>query len=318
MRIEIRGLGFSLHRPTFAQPTWVSIVVNELKATVDLKALGDKPKGSTAWSTWTNGAADKDESGANTPEVVVEDKDTDDNEEHRRSLTWKRLTDMKEKIKRLHRKINYICMVDLLAYSTTVVILDVGSIQVGNLSLAVDTRRKTVDRSRLFNHHKLRSSQEQRPAEWHLTLRSVLFTPEGGESTEVLDHCTLNIHGFLKKELEGLRDASIALKLGRLSIPYDDVLLCMDRAKKCRPATLPKGTRLKYPEVSLTDVVEELDHPGSREESIVQTVSDSREFASSILRGIHEFQFAIGFVGLTKQIRASRSHRDVEQTFRVA
>lgn len=310
LRIEIRGLGFSLHRPTFAQPTWASIVLTELKVTVDLKTLGEKPKRKSGWSNWTNGSAHKDTSGTTTPEVVAEDEDTDSSEEHRRSLTWKRLTDAKEKIKRLHHKINYICLVDLLAYSTTLVVLDVGAVQVGNLSLAVDTRRKTVDRSRLFNHHRLKSSEEQRPAEWHLTLRSVLFTPEGGESTELLDHCTLNIHGFLKKELEGLRDASIALKLGRLSIPYDDVKLCIERAKKCKPASTHRGkdTRRRHPDVSLTDVIEELDHPESREESIVQTVSDSREFASSILRGIHEFQFAISFVGLTKQIRASRKN----------
>ncbi|KAJ4354893.1 Protein SABRE [Ascochyta clinopodiicola] len=308
LRIEIRGLGFSLHRPTFAQPTWVSIVLTELKVTLDLQALGEKPKRKAAWSNWSNGSSSKPKSGTNTPEMVVEDDDSHHSEEHRRSLTWKRLTDTKEKIKRLHRNINYICLVDLLAYSTTVVVLDVGSVQVGNLSLAVDTRRKTVDRSRLFNHHKLNSSQQQRPAEWHLTLRSVLFTPEGGESTEVLDHCTLNIHGFLKKELEGLRDASIALKLGRLSIPYDDVKLCIERAKKRKPAATPTkiNTETSQPDVSLTDVIGELDHPESREESIVQTVSDSREFASSILRGIHEFQFAISFVGLTKQVRPSR------------
>lgn len=310
LRIEIRGLGFSLHRPTFAQPTWVSIVLTELKVTVDLKTLGAKPKRKSAWSNWTNGSAQKATSGTNTPEVVIEDDETDGGEEHRRSLTWKRLTDTKEKIKRLHRNINYICLVDVLAYSTSVVLLDVGSVQVGNLSLAVDTRRKTVDRSRLFNHHKLKSSREQRPAEWHLTLRSVLFTPEGGESTELLDHCALNIHGFLKKELEGLRDASIALKLGRLSIPYDDVDLCIERAKKCKSAATQKekDNKSRHPDVSLTDVIEELDHPESREESIVQTVSDSREFASSILRGIHEFQFAISFVGLTKQIRARRKN----------
>ena len=316
LRIEIRGLGFSLHRPTFAQPTWVSVVLTELTVTVDLKALGEKPQKKAGWPRWANGAPQKDKSGANTPEVVVEGNDVDTDaegeasEEHRRSLTWKRLTDMKEKIKRLHSKINYICMVDLLAYSTTLVVLHVGSVQVGNLSLAVDTRRKTVDRSRLFNHHRVNSDQEQRPAEWHLSLRSVLFTPEGGESTEILDHCTLNIHGFLKKELEGLRDASIAFKLGRLSIPYDDVQLCVERAKKCRPTPTrrQREQNTRHPEVSLTDVVEELDHPGSREESIVQTVSDSREFASSILRGIHEFQFAISFVGLTKQIRAARKN----------
>ncbi|KZM18500.1 hypothetical protein ST47_g10362 [Ascochyta rabiei] len=263
LRIEIRGLGFSLHRPTFAQPTWVSIRLTELKVTLDLRALGEKPTSKAP------------KTAANTPDVLVQDNDHHRPEHHRRSLTWKRLTDAKEKIKRLHRNIHYICLVDLLASSTTVVVLDVGAVQVGDLSLAVDTRRKT----------------EQRPAEWHLTLRSVLFTPEGGESTELLDHCALNIHGFLKKELEGLRDASIALKLGRLSIPYDDVKLCIQRAKKRKPATArdQNDTDTSQPDVSLTDVIEELDHPESREDSILQTVSDSRDF-----------------VGLTKQIRPSR------------
>ncbi|UPX17306.1 Protein SABRE, variant 2 [Ascochyta rabiei] len=311
LRIEIRGLGFSLHRPTFAQPTWVSIRLTELKVTLDLRALGEKPTSKAVGSNPSNpstGSTHKPKTAANTPDVLVQDNDHHRPEHHRRSLTWKRLTDAKEKIKRLHRNIHYICLVDLLASSTTVVVLDVGAVQVGDLSLAVDTRRKTVDRSRLFNHHNLHSTQEQRPAEWHLTLRSVLFTPEGGESTELLDHCALNIHGFLKKELEGLRDASIALKLGRLSIPYDDVKLCIQRAKKRKPATArdQNDTDTSQPDVSLTDVIEELDHPESREDSILQTVSDSREFASSILRGIHEFQFAISFVGLTKQIRPSR------------
>src|ERR1700761_9807020 len=37
LRIDIRGLRLSLHRPTFAQPTWVSVVITELKVTVDLR-----------------------------------------------------------------------------------------------------------------------------------------------------------------------------------------------------------------------------------------------------------------------------------------
>jgi len=307
LRIEIRGLGFSLHRPTFAQPTWVSIVLNELKVTVDLKVLGEKPRKKAGWTSWTNGSAHKDKSGKSTPELPKEDDDTDD-EEIQRTQTWKRLTDAKEKIKRIHRKINWIRQVDLVAHGTTLVIADVGSLQVGGLSLAVDTRRKTVDRSRLFNHHKPKPDQEQRPAEWLFTARSIFFTIEGKESTEVLDHCTLNVHGFLKQELEGLRDASIALKLGRLSIPYDDVKLCMERAKKCRMAT-PRGTAHRsHSSISLADVIDELDHPKSRENNIVRTVSDSRDFASSILRGIHEFQFAVGFFGMTKQIHTGPGH----------
>ncbi|KAF2475194.1 uncharacterized protein BDR25DRAFT_213924 [Lindgomyces ingoldianus] len=309
LRIEIRGLGLTLHRPTFAQPTWVSVVLTELKITVDLKALREKPRKKTAWGQWTNGSADKLVGRKSSPESsaeedVAEDTGDDDNQ---RSRTWDRLTKAKERIKRLHRKINWIKLVDLVASTSTLVIADVGSLQVGSFTVAVDTRRKTVDRTRLFNHRKKQNAnKQQRPAEWIFTSRSILFTPEGKDSTEVLDHCTLNIHGMLYKELDGLRDASIALKLGRLSIPYDDAKLCMDRAKKCRVAASRKGGSLSESEISFTDVIEELDQPGSREENIVRTVSDSKEFASSILRGIHEFQFAVSFFGLTKQIETGQ------------
>ncbi|KAL6711446.1 Protein SABRE [Coniothyrium glycines] len=306
LRIEIRGLGFSLHRPTFAQPTLISIVLKEFKVIVDLKTLGEKPKKKkTGWTHWSTGSSQAATSGASTPGDLVEE-DTNNDEEEQRSRTWKRLTEIKEKIKRLHGNINWLRQVDLVAHASSLVILDVGALQVGNLTLAVDTRSKAVDRSRLFNHHKLKPDRKQRPAEWLFSARSILFTPDGRESTELLDHCTLNIHGFLKKELEGLRDASITLKLGRLNIPYDDVKVCMDRAQNIRAMTSWRPAHRNRSDVSLSDLMEELDSPGTREENIVQTVSDSREFASSILRGIHEFQFAIGFFGLTKQIQSGQ------------
>ncbi|KAF1918428.1 mitochondrial protein from FMP27-domain-containing protein [Ampelomyces quisqualis] len=307
LRIEIRGFGFSLHRPTFAQPTWVSIVLTELKVTLDFKALGEKPRKKSGWASWTHGPAQKDKSGASTPEQSKEEDEETGDEEVERSQTWKRLTDAKERIKRIHTKINWIRQVDLVAHGTTIVIADVGSLQVGGLSLAVDTRRKTVDRSRLFNHHKPKADQKQHPAEWLFTARSIFFILEGRDSTEILDHCTLNVHGFLKPELEGLRDASISLKLGRLSIPYDDVKLCAERAQKSRASTARKSGHRSHASISLADVINELDHSKSRENNIVRTVSDSRDFASSILRGIHEFQFAVGFFGLTKQIHTGQS-----------
>ncbi|KAF2180957.1 hypothetical protein K469DRAFT_638938, partial [Zopfia rhizophila CBS 207.26] len=301
LRIDIRGLGLNLHRPTFAQPTWVSVALTELKVTVDLKKLGDKPRKRAAWGHWANGSTEKLVGKKSSPEEDAQEDII--NEDNQRSRTWERLTKAKEKIKRLHRKINWIQLVDLVASTTTLVVVDAGSLQVGNFTMAVDTRRKTVDRSRLFNHRRSSTSKEQRPAEWIFTVRSVLFTPEGKDSTEILDHCTLNVHGMLYKELDGLRDASIALKLGRLSVPYDDVRICMERAKKCRAASTRKSN-LSESEISFTDVMEELDQPGSREENIVRTVSDSKEFASSILRGIQEFQFAVSFFGLTKQIQS--------------
>jgi hypothetical protein len=306
LRVELRGLGFTLHRPTFAQPTWISIVLSELTVTVDLKALSEKRPKKSPWAKWTHGSSKKAADGKNTPEISVEDDGAEEtgDEDSPRSRTWERLTETKERIKRLHRNIKWITMVDVVARTTTLRIVDVGSVQVGSFTMAVDTRRKTVDRSRLFNHHKPKHNHQHRPAEWLFTVRSVLFTPEGKEKDpiEVLDQCTLNIHGMLYRELDGLRDASIGLKLGRLSIPYDEVKLCLDRAKKSRAASTAKHSDLNHPDVSLRAVMEEIDQPGTREENIVRTVSDSREFASSILRGIQEFQFAVSFFGLTQKI----------------
>ncbi len=39
IKFEIRGLGLHVHRPTFSQPTWLSIVVSELVVTLDIKEL---------------------------------------------------------------------------------------------------------------------------------------------------------------------------------------------------------------------------------------------------------------------------------------
>ncbi|KAF2865419.1 mitochondrial protein from FMP27-domain-containing protein [Massariosphaeria phaeospora] len=298
IHVKIRGLGLTLHRPTFAQPTWLSVVVTELTVTADLKELRNKPRKKSGWTNWGNGSTDRTRSGKSTPELSGDEDVFEDasDEYNQRSRTWERLTQAKERIKRLHRSIKWIRLVDLVATSSTLIIAEVGSVHIGGLSMAVDTRRKTVDRSRLFNHHKASANKEQRPAEWLCTIRSVLFTPEGKESTEVLDHCTLNVHGMLYRELDGLRDASIALKLGRLSIPYDDVKICLHRAQRSLATRSRTSASLSQSGISLGA------QSGAREENIVRTVSDSREFASSILRGIHEFQFAVSFFGLTKQI----------------
>ena len=309
LRIEIRGLGFTLHRPTFAQPTWISIVVTELTVTVDLQTLGNKAQRKSAWTKWTNGSSDKTKHGKNAPDIAVAGDGCEDSsdEANQRSRTWERLTNAKERIKRLHRQIKWIKMVDLVATTSTLVIADVGSLQIGSFNMAVDTRRKTVDRSRLFNHHKPKQSSQHRPAEWLFIVRSVLFTPEGRDSVELLDQCTLNVHGMLYQELDGLRDASIALKLGRLSIPYDEIRLCTERVAKCRAAAIVNQSSLSQSNGSVREAPEEMDQLGSHEENIVRTVADSREFASSILRGIQEFQFAISVFGLTRRIETASS-----------
>ncbi|KAL1649208.1 Protein SABRE [Diplodia intermedia] len=295
IRLDLRGLRISLHRPTFAQPTYVSLVLEELKVSVDLNKLGPAPPKS---KPHTNGSLAHTKEGGK----ASEGSRGDFRKGHKRSRTWQQLTETKERIKKLHRKLDWIRLFDVVATSSSLVIQDVGTVQVAQFTAAVDTRRKMVDRSRLFQHRRAKS-EHQTPAEWMFTVRNILFSPEGQESTEILDHLTLNVHGLLYKELDGLRDATIALKLGRLNVPFDDIHTCLERVKEKKKTDASHeaaGTGAGY---SFNDVMEELERPGSRDEEIVQTVSDSKEFVSSLLRGIQEIQFAVSFFGLTKRIR---------------
>lgn len=291
--VNIRGVGLSIHRPTFALPTWCSLVITELVVTVDLKALDEGNRKLVEESNEKDSGKD---GGASRPRTPVNHED-----DERHGKLWRRLTEVKEVIKRLHRQVSWIRMVDLIATAITLHVVGVGTARLERLTLSVDTRKQTVDRSRLFQHHK-HKPETQTPAEWKALIRSILFTPEGRDSTEVLDYGTLNIHGMLHREREGLRDASISLKLGRLNVPYDDI----EYAKRC--ADLLRG-RYAHPkpdrvatDVSFADVAGTLDGSEERDESIVQAVSDSRAFVSSILRGIQEVQFAVGFVGLSKKL----------------
>ena len=304
IRIDIRGLGLHLHRPTFAQPTWISLRLTELKVTVDVKALGAGAKlesGQHAGDSTSiaNSAGGSQSTLSASPKPILRHTSP----KYSRSLAWKQLTHMKERIKRLHEKIHWLRMVDISAMNSSLVIQDIGYFQVGTFSMVVDTRRKTVDRGRLFQHKKIPAG-DQRPAEWMFTVKGVLFTPEGKDSLEVVDICTLNIHGLLYKDRAGLRDTSIALKLGRVHIPYDDLLECSKQFQQHHQSSRTGQISTGEEEISFTDVMDELDRPGSREAKIVQTVSDSKEFVSSILRGIQEIQMAVSFVGMTKKIHS--------------
>ena len=308
IRLELRGLGLHLHRPTFAQPTWISLRLSELKVTIDVRALHTSAKSETGRTGGPangapNGAANIEQkertlSSSSPPKPILRRT----NPGIPRSQTWKRLTDIKNRIKKLHENIHWLKLVDVVAVNSSLVVVDVGHFEVGTLNMVVDTRRKTVDRGRLFQHKKVPAG-DQWPAEWMITIKGVLFTPEGKESLEVIDIMSLNIHGLLYRGLPGLRDASISLKLGRIHIPYDDLMDCQSKVEE--QSRFPGMQRADTSDnISISDVMEELDRPGSRKANIVQTVSDSKEFISSMLRGIQEVQMAISFVGVTKEIRS--------------
>lgn len=304
VRIDIRGLGLVLHRPTFAQPTWVSLRVTELKVTVDVRTLGGGTE--TAGKTPLEASRGAPLASSIQPQAITynssQNPSRSPDSTSSRSQLWKRLTQVKDRIKQLHHKIHWLCMVDVEALKTSLVITDICSFELGRLTVAVDTRRKTVDRGRLFQHKKV-PADDQRPVEWIFTVKSVLFTPDGDESLEVLDICTLNVHGLLYRELAGLRDASISLKLGRIHVPYDELLACKTWIAQCLIGLENHMTESEDTN-SFADIIEEWGRPGSTQSEIVQTVSDSKEFVSSILRGIQEIQMAISFVGLTKAVES--------------
>ena len=304
LRIDLRGLGLSLHRPTFAQPTWVSLVFTELKVTLDPATIDNpstKQRGLLS-SHFAGGAGSQNE------------KPKPTGRKRGKSQLWQQLTDTKESIKRLHRKIKWLRTLDVSAVNTSLEIVGVGSVHVSSFTLAVHTRRKLLERTRLFRHKK-DPQGDQKPAEWIFTVRSVLLGVGTREPVEVLDGMSINIHGLLYKDREGLRDTSIAVKAGRLYVPVDDLLHFSRRSKAMRRQS--KEARAASPqramsglspveELSLEDVVSELESPGTREASIVQTVAESKEFFSSILRGVQEVQLGMSFIRVSKELDGLR------------
>ncbi|KAI0014054.1 mitochondrial protein from FMP27-domain-containing protein [Xylariaceae sp. FL0662B] len=305
LKFEIRGLGLNLHRPTFSQPTWLSIVVSELVITADIKEL-ERQKHNAVESSGSETASDQGgrDGKLKTPQNDLLPQEANSAAAH--SMTWKQIMKIKERIKRLHRNVRWIRLVDVVATNSMVRIVDVGNVQVGSFTIGLDTRHRMLDRARFFFHTRSDKSR-QKSAEWIVTLRSVLFTTKGGEAIEVLDSATLNVHGFLYDQLDGLRDAAIALKLGRVHIPYDEVQICVDRYRKFKHQDTSAYTQAESIEVSVNKIIQEIDEPGSTDQDLMQAVSDSKEFVSSILRGIKEVQFAVSFVSLTKKIHAVKS-----------
>ncbi|KAL6850780.1 Protein SABRE [Amphichorda felina] len=297
-RFEIRGLGFSVHRPTFAQPTWLSIVLDELVVTVDIRQLeGQKttdPDTDDSRADGNDGSREKPRPSRKT-NSRAQSAGT-------QSQTWRSLTEIKERIKKLHTKVKWLRMVDVVATNSTINVVDVGRIQVGSFTMAVDTRRTRVDRAR-FLFRRSEAKKQERQAEWILTVRSVLFTADGKESLDVLDHGVLNVHGYLYASKEGLGDSTVALKLGRVHVPFDDLHLCVKRYQSCRRK--PEPPFVDEPiDTFVGDVIQEVDEPRSTNEHLVQTVSGSKEFFSSILRGIKEVQFAVSFFSVSKKVDA--------------
>jgi hypothetical protein len=293
LRIDLRGLGLSIHRPTFAQPTWISVVFEELKVTVDPAALEHSPRHHEKHSK-SNGGADGAKGTAEPQKRTG-----------KQSQLWKRLTKIKEQIKTLHRQINLLRMFDVIALNTSAEIVGVGYVQIASFTAGVYTRRKLLDRGRLFRHKK-DPLGDQKPAEWVFVVRSILLGVGGRDPVEILDAMSINVHGLLYKDREGLRDTSIAIKVGRLYVPVDEIMYFSNKSKKLRQPHEQHEALSPIEEVSFEDLAEEFQSPGSREAAIVQTVAESKEFLRSTLQSVQEVQLAMSFIRISKEVEALR------------
>ncbi|KAI9731006.1 MAG: hypothetical protein M1834_005467 [Cirrosporium novae-zelandiae] len=309
--INIHSLGLQIHRPTLTRPTWLTLRITGLSVTIESKTLKEQGKDGNSISVEAKAPITpqpdiKVKPSTSPVESSENVQPTGANEPASHSDAWVKLTRLKEKIKLLHRKIQWLQLIDVHATESSCIFPGVAELQVGSFLMLVDTRRRTVDRGRLFRHKK-EPVGNQKPAEWMLIMNGVLFASEGKESIEIVDLATLNVHGLLIPELDGLRDASISLKLGRVHIPYDDFIGCY---RLLTPATIP-STPPKSPNqeggVLFDQLVGELEKPESHEDKIIQTVSDSKNFASSILGGIQEIQLGISFIGMSTQIHSLKT-----------
>ncbi|RMZ89704.1 hypothetical protein DV736_g3065, partial [Chaetothyriales sp. CBS 134916] len=106
VQITLRGLG--LHRPTFARRTWISLVLTDLRATIDPASLDSSS------APQADGASRGPGSGLEKPAAGRPDLRT----HGARSEVWQKLISVKEKLKRLHTKIKWLRTLDIGAANT--------------------------------------------------------------------------------------------------------------------------------------------------------------------------------------------------------
>lgn len=301
IRLEIRGLSIHIHRPTYSQPTWVSLVISELRVGVNLAQIKDHQQ-------QTRNIVD---SGSGEPEVSTQDNRADEQSKRdggptrpvkasSRAQAWDKLIRLKNRVKKLQRVIPWLTLVDVVAIKSSVTIKAVGTIHIGSLLLSVDTRRHAIDRSRLFFHAKTDREQTS-PAEWSIALRSLLLTPAGRDSIEIVDTCMVNIHGFLSDRLEGLRDASVYVKLGRLHVPYDEFMEFLAETKRLSRAKSELQASVKS-DASIKAAQSISGEEKEPEASTSEAITEAKDFVGSVLRGIKEVSVAVSLFGMSKRI----------------
>jgi hypothetical protein len=301
VKLEVRKLGLLLHRPTFAQPTWISIVVQDTHVTVDLRRKGGEfAEEDDGDAKGEKGAAGKSKQGSQASAQTEKIAGSANDASGDRKNKW--VPRLKEKLTKAHKWLKWIRLVDVVITNTTIALVDVGSMQIGSLTLMVDTKRGAANRNPMFDHC-TDLSEGALPIEWILGTKSVLFLTAKKEPVELLDHSLINVYGVVEKGLDGIRDLAVAFKLGRVTLPVDDLLGFAERLKIVRVDVkkndLPTVNGIG---ASLGAVREEATLPGSRTQRVTEAVMGNRELLHNFLEGVKEIQFAIGHLVVSKDI----------------
>ena len=285
VRIEIRDVRFHVHRPSYARPTWITLRFRDLKVVVD--PVSDTQGGTARFAS---GSQTHRQSESRAPNVLRSGRRSDPT-----TGRWKRLFEVKETLKRLHTKIEWLRFVDVDILNAAYCIIGTCSVQVSSCTIAVDTRYEIVERGRLFRHKDI-TKQEQQPAEWTILLKNVFLKLDRKSSVEVVDTCAINIHGLLYKDIIGLRDTSVSLKLGRVYIPFKDIIDCRDLYRHGRPKSQQDTDN--GPMQPQEDGGGNNDGPAA---NFKAPYSERRIYwerlLSSVIAGIQEIQLAASFVG---------------------
>ena len=287
VRIEIRDFAVRVHRPSYARPTWFTLRFYELKVIADPSALSKERQSSSA----------PDYHEGNAEALQGLSKATSERISSPSTLAGKLrgLLEVQEKLKSFQGRIEWLRFVDLEFCDSVYCVNDVCSFQLESCTVAVDTRHRAVERGRLFRHKEVSQAGRQ-PAEWLVVLKNMIFAVHGKDSIEVLDTCAINVHGLLQKQVSGLRDTSVSLKLGRVYVPYDDALACwreyLGRCSRNRQSA--DGDFLTSPMPAKADG----DHPlKSQEPTEPSRNVYLKKLFSSVLAGVQEMQLAASFIG---------------------
>lgn len=289
IEIEIRALGLKLHRPSFAQPTWMSIVFSSPKITIDLEAFGRQNVHVQP--------SRLDEPVQQLPKGANGDKPA---QEPSRGTAWVKLARLKQKLKDIHRVIPWLRLVDIFFHKTLIEVRGVGLIEIGNIQLSVDTRSATVDRNRPFQHKKAEGEAKERPVEWVLVTRNILLTPEARDPLRILDYSVFTVHGFLNPHVGGLRDVSVLFKLGRLNLPFDDFHHCKASALKKKPRPTIDHNRNESSETTDSGPPED---EAADAFAALRSQPAAHAMLKSMIQGIREITVAIGFLGISRRIQ---------------